>query len=133
MQETPFKQEELAFLILTNFGAGRLMIIHNCSELGGNIGSNKDFFSAIQGIRKNSTCIISPDIEKLLTKKLGEQPVSKIFHILNSRSIQDIVLRLTLKSNSWHEISFQSHHLLWKRLIGQLVQHGEKEKLYFWK
>lgn len=84
------RQDEVAYLIATDFKEGAVTIIHHCKEVGGNLGSDSKSFGAIQGIRKNGTCTITPNIERLTSVAVTDEPVPTKENIMNIRNIHDI-------------------------------------------
>lgn len=75
---------------MSKFGKGRLTINHHLVELGGKIYSDKVIYGAIQGVYKNGTSIITPDIEKLFSVLAKDEAVPTMKDIINVASIQDV-------------------------------------------
>ena len=100
------KQNELSFLLATNFGKGSIAIIHHCNEIGGNIGTLDEFFGAIQGVQKNSTCVITPNTDTLFSIAARDQPLPKTQDIMNATTMGDIDNLVIDESNKFTGRSF---------------------------
>ena len=59
------KHDEVAFLFKMNFGQGRINILHHFQEIGGKLWMQEEYFGAIQGIKKDGTCVVIPDQHQL--------------------------------------------------------------------
>lgn len=59
------KQDDIMFLFKMNFGQGKVDMIHHCQEIGGSLWQREESFGAIQGIQKDGTCIVTPNLNQL--------------------------------------------------------------------
>ena len=85
------KQDEIAYLFKLNFGQGRVNIIHHFQEIGGNFWSEaNESLGAIQGIQKDGTCVVTPDIDQLFGISEGNNTVPKVSDILEIRGTNKI-------------------------------------------
>ena len=84
------KQEEITFLCVTSFGKGRVTIIHHIKQIRGSLGAEEEYIGAIQGLRKNSTCIITPDMDRLISIAAKDEFIPTTYSTLEVTSIRDI-------------------------------------------
>ena len=83
-------QGEIAFMFKTNFSSNMVNIIHHCQKIGGNIWRDEEHFGAIQGLRKDATCIITPNFDQLTQISVRDASVPDIEDILKVNTIEDI-------------------------------------------
>ena len=89
-KEQMLRQQEIAFLFKMNFGQGKIDMIHHCQEIGGTLWRQERLFGAIQGIQKDGTCIVTPDLSQIFGTSENDNQVPTVEDLMAIRSPNEI-------------------------------------------